>query len=167
MTIILNVYEVEERDRWNDGLRRLPGAHILQTWEWGEFKRATGGWQPRRLAFERDGQVVAQASLATKTLGPLKVMVVSKGPALDFADDDLVNAVLEELEQRARRFGVVWLKIDPDVIAASGLPGSEHDHADKTGQDLKTLLQSAQLALFRLASAIPQHLVHRLAPFRG
>ena len=138
----MKVYEVKERDRWNEGLRRLPGAHVLQTWEWGEFKRATGGWQPLRLAFERDGQVVAQASLATKTLGPLKVMVVSKGPALDYADGDLVGAVLDELERRARRFGVVWLKIDPDVIAATGLPGSEDDRAEDNGQEIMARLRA-------------------------
>ena len=131
---MLRVYEVDERERWNESLRRLPGAHVLQTWEWGEFKRVTGGWQPQRLAFERGGQVVAQASLATKTLGPLRVMVVSKGPALDYADGDLVGAVLAELERRASRLGVVWLKIDPDVIAATGLPGSADDQSAETGQ---------------------------------
>ncbi len=138
---MLKVYEVEERERWNAGLRGLPGAHILQTWEWGEFKRATGGWQPRRLAFERGGRIVAQASLAAKTLGPLKVMVVSKGPALYYADPDLVGAVLDELEQRAKRFGVVWLKIDPDVVAATGLPSSENDRASDMGQRLMSKLQ--------------------------
>lgn len=142
MLITIRIFEVKERDRWNDGLRRLPGAHILQTWEWGEFKRATGGWLPQRLAFERDGQVVAQASLGTKTLGPLRVMVVSKGPALDYADRDLVGAVLAELEQRARRLGVVWLKIDPDVIAATGLPGSEDDRADAIGRNFIALLRA-------------------------
>lgn len=114
----------------------------MQTWEWGEFKGATAGWQPQRLAFERDGQVVAQASLATKTLGPLKAMVVSKGPALDYADRDLARAVLAELEQRAKRFGVVWLKIDPDVIAATGFPGSEDGHADDKGNQVLALLRT-------------------------
>ncbi len=119
----------------------MPYAHILQTWEWGEFKRATGGWQPLRLAFERGGEIVAQASLATRKLGPLKVMLVSKGPALDYADIDLTCAVFDELEQRAKRFGVVWLKIDPDVIAATGQPDSENDHVAKTGTDMNTLLK--------------------------
>ena len=138
----LKVYEVKERGPWNESLRRLPYAHVLQTWEWGEFKRATGGWQPQRLAFERDGQVVAQASVATKTLGALKVMVASKGPALDYADSELVDAILAELERRATGFGVVWLKFDPDVIAATGLPGSEDDRPDKSGQALMTLLRA-------------------------
>ena len=113
----------------------------MQTWEWGEFKRVTGGWQPQRLAFERDGRVVAQASLAIRKLGPLKVMVVSKGPALDYADLDLADAVLDELELRAARFGVVWLKIDPDVVAATGLPRGEDDHADNKGQQVLALLR--------------------------
>lgn len=138
----MKVYEVQERDRWNDGLRRLPCAHVLQTWEWGEFKRAAGGWEPQRLAFERGGQIVAQASLATKRLGPLKVMVVSKGPALDFEDSDLVESVLAELERRATGFGVVWLKIDPDVISATGLPGSEDDRPDESGQAFMGLLSA-------------------------
>ena len=142
MPINLKVYEVKERARWNDGLRRLACAHILQTWEWGEFKRATGGWQPQRLAFARDGQIVAQASLATKTLGPLRVMVVSKGPALDYTDGDLVDSVLHELERRAKGLGVVWLKIDPDVIAATGLPGSEDDRPHERGQALMAVLRA-------------------------
>ncbi len=116
----------------------------MQTWEWGEFKRATGGWQPQRLAFERGGQVLAQASLATKRLGPLKVMVVSKGPALEYADRDLTLAVLLKLEQRARRLGVVWLKIDPDVIAATGIPNGADDRPDKSGQALLALLRERE-----------------------
>lgn len=142
MPIILRVYEVKERDRWNESLRRLPGAHILQTWEWGDFKRATGGWRPLRLAFERDGQVIAQAGLATKQLGPLKVMVVSKGPALDYTDSELTGAVLDELERLAKGIGVVWLKIDPDVIAGTGVPGSADDQLDQTGGQTLTLLEN-------------------------
>lgn len=138
----MKVYEIKERDCWNESLRRLPGAHVLQTWEWGEFKRAAGGWRPQRLAFERDGRVVAQASLATKALGPLKVKVVSKGPALDYTDGDLADAVLAELERRATGLGVVWLKIDPDVITATGLPGSEDDRPDDSGQALMSLLRA-------------------------
>ena len=70
------------------------------------------------------------------------MMVVSKGPALDFSDRDLSAAVLDELEQRASRLGVVWLKIDPDVVAATGLPGSADDQSAATGQALLALLRA-------------------------
>ena len=74
------------------------------------------------------------ASLAVRRIGPLKVMYVGKGPALDYGDPELVDAVLGELERRARRFGVVWLKIDPDVIAGASIPGSDDENSDPTGR---------------------------------
>ena len=113
----------------------------MQSWEWGAFKRETGAWEPLRLAFERRGQVVAMASLLTRKLGPLKVMYVSKGPALDYADIELVEQALNELEGRATGFGVAWLKIDPDVIAATGLPGSADDRSDERGRSLERMLR--------------------------
>ncbi len=123
-------------------MRDLPGAHVLQTWEWGEFKRETGAWEPLRLAFERGGQVLAMASLLTRKLGPLKVMYVSKGPALDFTDMELAGQALGDLEARAKRFGVAWLKIDPDVIAATGLPNSVDDQSDESGRSLERMLRA-------------------------
>ena len=142
MPNILKIYEIHQRDRWNDALRQLPYAHILQSWEWGEFKRVTGGWSIERLAFERDGAVVAIASLATRTMGPLKVMVVSKGPALDYSDIDLAREVFDELARRAKGFGVIWLKIDPDIIAATGLPASADERQDERGNQVINLLKS-------------------------
>ncbi len=138
---MLTVCEISEPARWNDCLRRLPYAHVLQTWEWGDFKQATGAWQPQRLAFKRGGQIVALASLATRKIGPFKVMTVSKGPVLDYADTALAEAVLRELERRAQGLGFIWLKIDPDVIAATGLPKSAADQPDSTGSALITLLR--------------------------
>jgi len=137
----LTIRKIDERDDWNARLRELPGAHVLQTWEWGEFKRETSRWAPLRLAFERRGRVVAMASVLTRRLGPLKVMYVSKGPALDFADTELAAQVLGELEARAKNIGVVWLKIDPDVIAATGMPGSADDQSDGTGRAVNRMLR--------------------------
>ncbi len=102
----------------------------------------TGGWSIERLAFERGGTVVALASLATRTMGPLQVMVVSKGPALDYSDIDLAREVWNELARRAKGFGVIWLKIDPDVIAATGLPASADDRQDKRGSEVIDLLKT-------------------------
>ena len=123
-------------------MRGLPYAHVLQTWEWGEFKRETGRWEPLRLAFERRGQVIAMASLLTRRMGPFKVMYASKGPALDYADFDLAERVLGELERRANRFGVVWLKIDPVVIAATGIPKSPDDQSDEAGRAITKTLRA-------------------------
>ncbi len=139
---MLTVEEIGDRERWNDALRDMPYAHVLQTWDWGAFKQATGGWQPQRLAFRRGGQMAALASLMTRRIGPLKVMAVSKGPALDYSDLPLAEAVLAELGRRARGLGTVWLKIDPDVIVATGIPGSEDDQEDELGAQFTAQLSA-------------------------
>ena len=95
------------------------------------------------------------ANAAVRQRGPLKVMYVSKGPALDYADADLFDAVIAELENRARQQRVVWLKIDPDVIHGTGLPHSENDLPDDVGTAVAKRLKqrgwrfSASQAQFR------------------
>jgi lipid II:glycine glycyltransferase (peptidoglycan interpeptide bridge formation enzyme) len=138
---MLTIREVDEREHWNASLRELPYAHVLQTWEWGEFKRGAGRWTPLRLAFERDGRIVAMASLLTRSMGPLKVMYLSKGPALDYADVNLAQHVFSELERRMDGFGNVWLKADPDVIAATGLPNTDEERIHKEGRDITGTLR--------------------------
>lgn len=138
---MLTIDIITHRDTWNNTLRALPYAHVLQTWEWGEFKRATTGWQPLRLAFKRGDTIVAMSSVGVRSVGPLKVMVVSKGPALAYEDSALLAEVLDYLQSMARQHRAIWLKIDPDVIAATGVP-PEDDTPNPTGQAVLKDLQT-------------------------
>ena len=131
---MLTVNTITDRNYWNDTLCHLPYAHVLQTWEWGEFKRSTTGWVPQRLAFRRGGEVVAMASVGVRKVGPLKVMYAPKGPAVAYENEALTASVLDELQRRARAAGAIWLKIDPDVVAATGVPGEADDAPDADGQ---------------------------------
>ncbi len=144
---------ITSRDRWNETLHTLPYAHVLQTWEWGEFKKATTGWQPERIQFSQDGKVVAMASVQTRSIGPLKAMYIPKGPALDFTDQVLTDAVLESLEKLARSRRAVWLKIDPDVIGWTGVPSEEDDLPDTAGQ---AMIESLQRRKWRYSEFQPQ-----------
>ena len=137
---MLTVHTIENRDTWNNALRALPYAHVLQSWEWGEFKRSTTGWQPHRFAFKRGGDIVALASVGVRRAGPLAVMYAPKGPALAYNDAPLLADVLMHLEKFARR--AIWLKIDPDVIAATGSGTDEDaDTPNRTGQAVMAALR--------------------------
>jgi peptidoglycan pentaglycine glycine transferase (the first glycine) len=135
---------------WNALLAGLPAAHVLQTWEWGEFKRAETGWEPERLAFYHDdGTPVAAASVLTRRIGPLRVMYVPKGPALDYGDPDRLGAVLAHLEALARQRHAIWLKIDPDVIAGTGIPDDGRNQPDPERPARDDLTGSAVLDALR------------------
>lgn len=130
---LLTVETITDATHWNNLLRPLTYAHILQTWEWGEFKRATTGWQPVRLAFRQGERLAAMASVGLRRMGPLAVMYVPKGPVFAADDPAVWAAVLDHLAQLARQQRAIWLKIDPDIVQATGLPGDADDVATAAG----------------------------------
>ncbi len=112
----MNFREVNDRVEWNTALASLPTRHVLQTWEWGQFKRRWG-WSPRYVLWE-DGGIPRAAALILRREAPwlgLGILYVPKGPALDYSDVTLVEAVLAGLEATARRERAIFVKIDPDL----------------------------------------------------
>lgn len=130
---LLQPTNITDPARWNATLALLPYAHVLQTWEWGDFKAATTGWTAERIAYMYQGGVVAMAQVLTRKVGPLSVMYVPKGPALDYTDASLRAGVLAELKRHAAEHGAIFLKIDPDVTTGIGVPGQPGSYDDPTG----------------------------------
>ncbi len=124
---MLQTETITDKTTWNNALRSLPNAHVLQTWEWGALKQQTTSWEPLRILYKRGGNTVAAVSIGVRKVGPLRVMYAPKGPAMPHDDPMLVGAVLDDLQRRANEMGTVWLKIDPDVVAATGVPGEDDD----------------------------------------
>ncbi len=124
---------VDNRDTWNASLALMPYAHVLQTWEWGEFKAATTGWQQERIAYMHQGTAVAMAQILTRQEGPFRIMYVPKGPAMDYADPSLRAAVLGHLQRHAGERGAIFVKIDPDVVVGVGVPGDPAAYDEPLG----------------------------------
>jgi lipid II:glycine glycyltransferase (peptidoglycan interpeptide bridge formation enzyme) len=104
---------VTDSTRWNAVLAALPCRHVLQSWEWGQFK-GRWGWTPRYFLNEEH---TAAALVLRRTFSPLKlnILYVPKGPALDYADSALVDQVLADLVAIATRDRAIFVKIDPDL----------------------------------------------------
>jgi len=113
----MNLLTVTSRETWNKALASLPLAHVLQTWEWGQFK-SHHGWTPRYLLWQDEsGHPRAAALVLCRQLSrlPLCILYVPKGPAMDYADAPLVNQVLSDLERLARQSRAIFVKLDPDL----------------------------------------------------
>jgi lipid II:glycine glycyltransferase (peptidoglycan interpeptide bridge formation enzyme) len=118
---MLSVDEIKDKVKWDDAVRTLPAAHILQSWAWTETKAQTG-WRAQRLLWTADGRPAAAAALLTRRLTahlPGSVAYVPKGPAMDWNDAVLVGEVLRRIQEEARRRRVLFVKIDPDVRSDS------------------------------------------------
>ncbi|MCX7680644.1 MAG: peptidoglycan bridge formation glycyltransferase FemA/FemB family protein [Anaerolineae bacterium] len=104
------------QSEWNAALTRLPQAHVLQTWEWGEFK-SRYGWHPARLLWSDGMGPRAAAQVLSRRAGflPAKVMYVPRGPLLDYTDVAALEHILDGLEGAAQAERALFLKIDPEV----------------------------------------------------
>jgi lipid II:glycine glycyltransferase (peptidoglycan interpeptide bridge formation enzyme) len=101
---------------WNDFVAVLRTGHILQSFEWGEFK-TNYGWKPIRLLFERKGVPCAVAQVLRRRV-PLaggSILYVPKGPCFDPADQPTLKVVLYTLKELAKRERAIFIRIDPDV----------------------------------------------------
>lgn len=114
---------IHDRERWHALLRTLPRPHVLQTWDWGDFKHATTGWKPQRIALYRGSTLVAAVSLGVRRMGPVCVMYAPKGPTFARPDNSKDQQdVLAALEVFAGRRGALWIKLDPDIVVGTGTP---------------------------------------------
>ena len=110
---------------WQAAMARLPQAHPLQSWAWGQFK-SRWGWEALPLTMSIGGnswETIAAAMVLKRRIPrlPYCVLYVPKGPALDFHDHSLRLQVLARLEQLARRERAIFIKIDPEVVRSWGL----------------------------------------------
>lgn len=124
--------------QWNDAIATLPQPHFLQTRQWAQIKAAVG-WKADALAWDAAGRMVAEnagsddpaaaALVLTRSVrvkgidSGLKLSYLPKGPLLDWGNETLRRNVLGDLEAFARSRGAFLLKIDPDVLCGTGIPG--------------------------------------------
>ena len=106
------------RSEWDAWLGTVPGAgHILQSHEWGEFKRRLG-WRPVRVALERSGEVVGLGQFLVYNTAPVPgvLLYCPKGPWLPWDEEEAIRAFFEGVQTVARRIGAHTVKIEPEVL---------------------------------------------------
>jgi lipid II:glycine glycyltransferase (peptidoglycan interpeptide bridge formation enzyme) len=111
----------QEREAWDAAVKSAPRADLLQSWEWGEFKRLSG-WEPlRALALDGDQPVAGAQLLARRVMG-VPSLYAPRGPW--WLDDARGAAGLEALIawlRRQRPAGAPFVRIDPPVTVAGTL----------------------------------------------
>lgn len=138
----LVISSVDDRTEWNDLVARLPGRHLLQSWEWGELK-AEFGWQVERLIWRKEGVDRAAAQILRRSEGPFSIEYCPRGPVLDWGDATLRAHVLTDLQYRASRRGIIFIKIDPDLPLGFGPAGAAGSITHPPGQAAVDVLAGA------------------------
>jgi peptidoglycan pentaglycine glycine transferase (the first glycine) len=143
---------------WNEIISKLPNPHFLQTYEWGQVK-AKYGWEPLYAIWLDDGMwrvaskvetlstphatikaaalILKKAVIRRSFAARLCILYAPKGPLLDWNDAPLRKRVLDDLQQFARQQGAIFLKLDPDVVLGTGVPGTETEITAPGGEAVR------------------------------
>ena len=144
----MDLLSIKDPAEWNEQIKGLPGAHALQTWQWGEVK-SQFGWVPHPLVWrDSSGQVAAAALVLQRRMMNrvfamrLSVMYVPRGPLLDWSNIDLAEKVFQDLQSFAQKKGAIFIKIDPDLPVGFGVPDEKDAVTNPVGGDIRNLLKS-------------------------
>jgi peptidoglycan pentaglycine glycine transferase (the first glycine) len=86
----------------------------------------------------QEGQVRAAALVLSRSApGGFKVLYIPRGPLLDWGDAGVRDQVLADVQALARRPGVIFLKMDPEVPVGWGVPGTPEEREDLLGQQAR------------------------------
>jgi len=138
---------------WNEIISKLPNPHFLQTYEWGQVK-AKYGWTPFYAVWTDDGKfyvstnyqlpvtnncsaaclILKKQILSQGFSARLSILYAPKGPLLDWSNQSLQTRVLNDLQAFAKKQGAIFLKVDPDIVLGRGVPDSEGEVTENSGQ---------------------------------
>jgi len=138
---------------WNEIITHLPGAHLLQTHEWAQVKKVNG-WQTMPFIWHEllptgltnTEKIVAATMILKKNVpmggfaSKISIFYCPKGPLFDWGDDVLRGRVLLDIENFTRKQGGIFMKMDPDVILGTGVPGTLEAVGDEVGLTVSTEL---------------------------
>ncbi len=111
----LEIVEIRERDAWNAALAQASTADLLQSWEWGEFKRHTAGWTPLRLVVRQGDEPLAGAQVLYRRVMGAPSLYAPRGPW--WRDETALAALVRDLRHRLA-FRAPFLRVDPPVADA-------------------------------------------------
>jgi peptidoglycan pentaglycine glycine transferase (the first glycine) len=132
---------------WDELIGSLPDPHLLQTREWAQVK-VKYGWQAMPFVWRGpDNAPVAAAMVLKRAIQiggfakKMCVLYVPKGPLMDWSDAALRQHVLDDLQTLAKLQGAIFIKADPDLVLATGIPGSVDDAPLPGGQVARSELE--------------------------
>lgn len=110
-----------DAQEWNNTICALPNSHILQTWDWGEFKSHYGWKMLPQIWRDAKGCVDAAAMVLHRPM-PIRglaaqtsILYVPRGPLLDWNNSSTTHKVIQGLQELARKKRAIFIKIDPDL----------------------------------------------------
>ncbi|MGV8025134.1 MAG: lipid II:glycine glycyltransferase FemX [Anaerolineaceae bacterium] len=136
-----------DRKTWNEMVCNFPAPHFLQTWEWGEIKEKYG-WKKDFLVWKDEaGKIQAASMILLRSMSFLggrfsvRICYAPRGPLFMQLERAIQQKVLDDLQVYARKQKAVFLKIDPEIVTAMGMPGEPDEKISESVDDFQNDLK--------------------------
>lgn len=104
----------EQREEWENLVSSSHYGHVLQSWDWGEFKKLMGNPPSRIGVFDQDKLIAcAQYTRHPVPYTQKFIAYLPKGPTASLTSS--LKPILEGLQTSVRESGSVFLKIEPAI----------------------------------------------------
>jgi len=111
----ITVKPIEHKDEWEAFMATHPEGNFLHSWYWGAFYERLGRTVIRRGFYEGDTLVgVLLAIVEPAKRG--RHLIIPGGPILDWRNQALTNAWVEESRNIAKQHHCVFIRIRPQLL---------------------------------------------------
>jgi lipid II:glycine glycyltransferase (peptidoglycan interpeptide bridge formation enzyme) len=107
-------------DDW-DPIIAEEDASLLQSWRWGEFKRASG-WSPFRIGIASQGKPLIYGQVLYRAVPrlpiPVSIGYIPRGPVYfpsSHGDKEAEKSFWRAIHRESRKRGAIFLKVEPNI----------------------------------------------------
>jgi peptidoglycan pentaglycine glycine transferase (the first glycine) len=152
-------------EQWNAFVATRPHFALMQSYQWGEFKRRLG-WKAIRIAITQQQDIIAGAQMLIRPLGLASFAYIPRGPLIDWQNTPAVTLLLDALHQVARQHRALFLRIEPPLLHSPQAPRTLQDQGFRataqTNQPRCTLLLDLQTDIQTIFANLPQRTKHHI-----
>lgn len=112
---ILDFNNKEEVKEYEEYILNHVGTSFMQDLNWGKVKN---NWKQEAIYIKENGKIVAAMMLLIQNLPHTKTALIysPRGPVCDVYDIELVNKLIKEADEIAKKYNAFALKFDPQVV---------------------------------------------------
>lgn len=116
--------DYQDKTSWNDFIQNAQTGHVLQTWEYGEVRKAMGTSVLRIAVTENDKiKTATQMSLHKVPYLPFQIGYVPRGPVCDEEPEKYLQTLFSYFKELAKKYDLAFIKVEPNISLSH--PGKE------------------------------------------
>ena len=110
----IKIKEINERETWEDFVFSTNEANFLQSWAWGEFHKALGK-TINRTGFYTNNKLAGVMLSVVEPARRGKYLTVPGGPIINWQNNNLINAFLQQIKTVAKGNNCVFVRVRPQL----------------------------------------------------